>query len=131
LFDLFVNGQFEFGKHRLAEKRAADRFQAFAQIIELFLFAARILDHVIVQQHFAADRSGFCDEGGIIRLLPRLVGGGKKRVHRMAPLMRKGGERIVIVIVIEQEIGMHVIGPAAHIGARGLALARQGVGPIL
>ncbi len=86
-------------------------------------------DHVIVQQHFVGDGGRFRDEGGIIRFFVGLVFRRQQRVDGVAPFMGEGGQSGVIIVVIEQQIGMHVVSRAVHIGAGGLVRARIGVHP--
>ena len=47
----------------------------------------------------------------------------------MAPLVRQRGERFIVVVVVEQQVGMHVVHGAVHVGARALFGARVDVHP--
>ena len=128
-FDFFVDRELEFAKHRLAEERRPDGLQSFAEIVELFLFALGVRHHVVVQQHLIADRRRFRREGRIVRLLVRLVRGGQQRMDGMSPFVDQGRHRVVVVVVVQEQIGMHVIGRAVHVCAGGFARARQHVHP--
>ena len=101
MFDLFMDRQLEFGEHGLAEECGPHQFERLAQIEELFRIAFGMRDHVVAEQHFIGDRSGFGGESGIIRFLERLRIMRQKGVNRMSPLVHEGGERIVVVVIVE------------------------------
>src|SRR5258705_12691155 len=85
--------------------------------------------HVVVEKLLIVYGGGFGDESGVIRLLIRLVLRRQQRVDGVPPFMGEGRKAFVIIIVIEQQIGVHVISTAVHIGARCLMRAREWLHP--
>ena len=124
-----MNCELKLGEHGLAEECGADQLQASAQEIEFLRFARRMGHHVIVQQQFVGDGGRFRNEGRIIGGFKRLRLVRQQRMHGMPPLMHERGERFVIIVIVEQQIGVHVIGRAIHIGAIGLARMGKQVHP--
>ena len=49
----------------------------------------------------------------------------------MAPFVGVGGEAVIFVAEVEQQVRVHVIGRAVHVGARGFARPRQRIHPAL
>ncbi|MXZ33115.1 MAG: hypothetical protein F4Z20_07200, partial [Gammaproteobacteria bacterium] len=49
----------------------------------------------------------------------------------MAPFVGEGRHRLVVVVVVEQHVGVHVVDRAVHVRARALAGLRVAVHPLL
>ena len=92
-----------------------------AEIEQTFFIALGDFHHVIEQENFVGGRSNFCGESRIVSGDVRLCFVRQIRMHRVTPFVRQGRHRLVIIVVIEQQIRMYVIGRAVHISAGGFA----------
>ena len=129
-FGHVVDAQLELGEHGLAEEGAAELLHLLAEIEELLLARPGVGRRMWRASSCSfTGRGDLGGEGGIVRGLEGLARLGEQGVDRMAPFMGVGGKPLIILGEVEQQIGVHVIGAAAHIGAGRLALAREGIHP--
>ena len=126
----FMRRQFELGEHGLTEEGAADRLAGAVQIEQSFIPALGALQKVGDQQLLVEGGGDFGGEGGIVGSLERLGLAGQQRMHGVAPFVAIGRQTLEVVRVVEEQIGMHIIGGAEHIGPSRLALLRIDVRPL-
>ena len=124
-----VNRQFELGKHGLAEDGGAQTFQEVTQEGQSGLVVRRLGDQVTEEQHLV-------DSGGDLGDEDRVVGGGiglcflgVPGVHQVAALVGQRGGAQIVVEVVQQHVGMHVVRRVVDVGARALARPRVDVDP--
>ena len=124
-----VDRQLELGEHRLAEESAAVILHDLAEVEELLVLRLGPLDHHVREQQLVVGRGDLGGEDRIGGKLERLRGIGQQRVHRMTPFVRVGGQPVIFVAEVEQQIGVNVIGRAVHVGARRLTRPRKRIHP--
>ena len=129
LLELLVDRELELGKHHLAEERGANRLECDAQVVQLLRPALGVRHHVVGQQHLVADRCRLGDEGRVAGFFERLRAVGQQRMHCMAPFVRENRQRVVVAVVIQQQVRVYVVRRAVHVAPGRLARVRIDVHP--
>ncbi len=102
-----------------------------AEVIQFLVNRPGILCHIVLQDQLERGRGNFCDERRVIDRFEGLFLLRIQRVHRMAPLMRERRQRRIIIVVVQQDVRVHVVGERLHVGTRTFALLRINVHPTL
>ena len=120
---------FEFGKHRLADDRAADVVDFAIDEISSFALVSTVAEQVVADEFFVKRARHFRHEDRVAVVLVRLVGFGIERVHRVARFVGQGEEVVEdFGLVVHEDVGVAVVGTAAERAAL-FALVRIAVAP--
>jgi hypothetical protein len=126
-----VDPQLELRELRLAEDGALDVLEVVAEQREPRVVVLDRLQHVLDQQRLVERGGDLGDKRRVVGQVERLRLVRQVALHRVPELVRHRADVGVLAVVVDQHVGMDVVGAAVRVGAGALPFVRQQVDPSL